>query len=248
MKHTYTFEELLPYLQPTEKFQFCLSDLDESDFFYHLKSDSFNIDHAKFRGLIGNRIQEYNIFESYCTDTVVGQHVYLMDGVVAWSTYQTGRKMGIDLCIHSEEKYCELLELARSCIYGNDEETNYKDCDLHPFNNMVFVYEYSEQAMPSGGIYAFMDEECIIRKVVSQKRFKDHYFGAIITYLDDKGESVEVTLEKANGRMVGFKFQNADFIMDNFINKSIREFIENDEIRTQFGEVKWSFKKDDDNV
>ena len=51
-------------------------------------------------------------------------------------------------------------------------------------------------------------------------------------------------LDKSNGRMVGFKFHNADFITDNFINKSIEDFIKDGEIKTQFGEVKWSIEND----
>lgn len=242
IKQSYTFEELLPYLKPTEMYQFCLYDLEESDFFHHLKSDSSNIDHTKFGKLIGDRVQEYPIFQSYCTDQYVGQYVYVMDGVVAWSTYQTGRKMGISFDIHSDEKYRELLKLARECFYDNEEETDYKDCDLADFSNMVFVYEYADQALPNDGLYAFMDNDCFIRKVVSCKRHPEHYFGSIITYIDANGDEVTEMLEKSNGRMVGFKFQNAEFINEHIINKSIEDFIQDGKIKTQFGDVKWSFK------
>ena len=244
IKQSYTFEELLPYLKPTEKYQFCLYYLEESDFFHHLKSDSYNIDHSKFGKLIDGRVQEYPIFQSYCTDQYVGQYVYVMDGVVAWSTYQTGRKMGISFEIHSNEKYRELLNLARKCFYENEEETDFKDCDLTGFSDMVFVYEYAEQALPNDGLYAFMDNDYFIRKVVSCKRHPEHYFGSVITYIDGDGKEVTQTLDKSNGRMVGFKFHNADFITDNFINKSIEDFIKDGEIKTQFGEVKWSIEND----
>lgn len=242
IKQSYTFEELLPYLKPTEKYQFDLWDLEESDFYYHLKSDSSNIDHSKFGELIGDRIQEYPILQSYCTDTVVGEHVYVMDGVVAWSTYQSGRKCDINFEIHSNEKYLELLALARSCFFDSDEERDYKDCDMGEITNMVFVYEYADQAITNDGIYAFMDDQCFIRKVIKKMRHPSEYFGSVITYIDGDGKEVTQTLDKSNGRMVGFKFHNADFITDNFINKSIEDFIENREIKTQFGEVKWSFK------
>ena len=240
IKQDYTFEELLPYLKPTEKYQLCLHDLEESDFFYHLKSDLYDVDHSKFGKLIGNRVQEYPIFQSYCTDQYVGQYVYVMDGVVAWSTYQTGRKMGISFEIHSDEKYRELLNLARKCFYENEDETDYKDCDLNGFSNMVFVYEYAEQALPNDGLYAFMDNDCFIRKVISCKRHPEHCFGSIITYIDANGEEVTEALEKSNGRMVGFKFQNAEFITENLIDLSIEDFIQDGKIRTQFGDIMWS--------
>ena len=244
IKQSYTFEELLPYLKPTEKYQFCLYDLEESDFFHHLKSDSSNIDHSKFDKLIGGRVQEYAIFQSYCTDTVVGEHVYVMDGVVAWSTYQSGRKCDINFEIHSNEKYLELLTLARSCLFDSDEERDYRDCDIGEITNMVFVYEYADQAITNDGIYAFMDDQYFIRKVIKKMSHPSEYFGSVITYIDGDGKEVTQTLDKSNGRMVGFKFHNADFITDNFINKSIEDFIKDGEIKTQFGEVKWSIEND----
>lgn len=242
IKQSYTFEELLPYLKPTEKYQFNLWDLEESDFYYHLNSDFSDIDHDKFRQMIGDRVQEYPIFQSYCTDSVVGQYVYVMDGVIAWSTYQTGRKMGISFEIHSDEKYRELLNIARKCFHDNDEEKDYKDCDLYEFGNMVFVYEYADQAMPNDGIYAFMDDQCFIRKVIKKMCHPNKHFGSVITYIDGDGKEVTQTLDKSNGRMVGFKFQNAEFITEHLLNKSIEDFIQDGEIKTQFGDVQWSFK------
>lgn len=243
IKQTYTVEELINHVQPTERYDCNLWCFDETEFFDHLGRDYYDLDSNKFSDIMKDRVKEYPIMSSYCTDTIVGLNVYVMDGVITWSTYQVGRKMDINLWIHNKEKYQELLDIAESCWKEKDKDVDkFEVTDLPIINHPVFVYEFdSDYVGNEGKTVAYLDNASIIRKLVNRKRHPTEYFGAVITYIDGNGDEITKTVDDAKGVLVGFKFTDADMIAE-CINQPIKKFTNGKEIFTQWGECKWVFK------
>lgn len=243
IKQNYTIDELINHVAPTENYSCCLYDFEDTDFFDHLGRSLGELNLNEFSDILKGRVKEYPIMSSYCTDTIVGLNVYVMDGVIVWSTYQVGRKMGISLWVHHKEKYQELLDIAESCWNAPIKNIDVFTVEELPIiSNPVFVYEYAnEDVTNSSKTIAYLDDESVIRKLVNKKRHPTEYFGAIITYIDGNGEEITKTVDDAKGVIVGFKFTDHEMIAE-CMNQPIKQFTNGKEIFTQWGDCKWKFK------
>lgn len=232
-KLSYTFDELLPYLKPTENFEFDLCLLDDTEFSYHLgRIDAMDVDYDKMQELFKNRLLQYPIIQSLCTDTIVGEFVYTLDNVIIFSTYQTSRRGVTHLYIHSKEKYNEFLNIIRSCV----PEKEYNVADYGMINNLVFVYDYPNCSLVPNEFTCFLDKYQIIRKITKIERNYQKFFGITVTYLVDNDYEITEKLEDAQCRIVGFKFKSSEFIVENIVDKHISNFIKDGKyLCNQFG-------------
>lgn len=221
------------------------------DVFSKVGLDSCYICDDLFETKVKPRMEKYNLNTWLCTDTNVGHVLYVLDGQIVFSTYQSARKNGSYCDIHDMQKFDQFKSILLSCLNVEQEVSTEVELILP---QEVYTFEYVGQEDGYNGVVGFLDDDFIIREVVfgaytpkstswntKPKPFNrllatggDGFNSLVVTYLDDNSNEVTQTLDNGGNRLVGFAIHDKEFVVGNYINKCIFDIV-GDVVCNQYG-------------